>query len=332
VNNEEGHKRLIAKLRELMKQQTACLVHGHDCHQGLFAQNLYLGQRIPLAGVAHQNGTIRFGRDPETSALDPTCKAHEVDNLYVVDGSFFPSSGAVNPALTIMANALRIGDHLLERMNDRNPYSRLHCGHRNSPAGYLRMKLQVQARRLLSGGSLLLIVLSLTGGTLWAVDGGPLVSEVAAIGITVSDLDRAVDFYSRVLSFGKVSEVEVWGDDYEHLEGIFGLRMHVAKMRLGNESIELTEYLTPKGRAIPVDSRSNDRWFQHAAIIVSDIDRAYQLLRQNHVQHASTGPQRLPDWNKNAAGISAFYFKDPDGHTLEVLQFPPDKGDPKWHV
>jgi catechol 2,3-dioxygenase-like lactoylglutathione lyase family enzyme len=124
----------------------------------------------------------------------------------------------------------------------------------------------------------------------------------------------------------------VWGDDYEHLEGIFGLRMHVVKMRLGDESIELTEYLTPKGRAIPVDSRSNDRWFQHVAIIVSDIDRAYQLLRQNHVQHASTGPQRLPDWNKNAAGISAFYFKDPDGHTLEVLQFPPDKGDPKWHV
>jgi len=103
-------------------------------------------------------------------------------------------------------------------------------------------------------------------------------------------------------------------------------------MRLGDESIELTEYLTPKGRPIPVDSRSNDRWFQHVAIIVSDIDRAYQLLRQNHVQHASTGPQRLPDWNKNAAGISAFYFKDPDGHTLEILQFPPDKGDPKWHA
>ena len=116
-NNEEGHKRLIAKLERLMQQQTKCPMHGHECHEGLFGRNLYLGQRIPLAGVAHQNGTIRFGTDPETSALDVNCKAHELDNLYVVDASFFPSSGAVNPGLTIIANALRVGDHLLERMN-----------------------------------------------------------------------------------------------------------------------------------------------------------------------------------------------------------------------
>jgi choline dehydrogenase-like flavoprotein len=91
-------------------------VHGKSCHQGLFSRNLFLGQRIPLAGVAHQNGTIRFGRDPKTSALDVNCRAHEVDNLYVVDGSFFPSSAAVNPALTIIANALRVGDHLKARL------------------------------------------------------------------------------------------------------------------------------------------------------------------------------------------------------------------------
>ena len=116
-NNEEGHKRLGDKLKHLLQNQTACGVHGHECHQGLFARNLFIGQRIPLAGVAHQNGTIRFGHDPKTSALDVHCKAHDLDNLYVVDGSFFPSSGAVNPALTIMANALRIGDHLIDRMN-----------------------------------------------------------------------------------------------------------------------------------------------------------------------------------------------------------------------
>jgi choline dehydrogenase-like flavoprotein len=115
-NNEEGHRRLVAKLESLMKRQRKCAIHGHECHQGLFARNLFVGQRIPLAGVAHQNGTVRFGHDPKTSALDATCKAHEVDNLYVVDGSFFPSSGAVNPALTIMANALRVGDHLLARL------------------------------------------------------------------------------------------------------------------------------------------------------------------------------------------------------------------------
>jgi choline dehydrogenase-like flavoprotein len=116
-NNEHGHKRLIAKLEELMTRQRTCALHGRDCHQGLFARNLFLGQRIPLAGVAHQNGTIRFGRDPKASALDVNCKAHDLDNLYVVDGSFFCSSGAVNPALTIMANALRVGDQLLERMS-----------------------------------------------------------------------------------------------------------------------------------------------------------------------------------------------------------------------
>jgi choline dehydrogenase-like flavoprotein len=115
-NNEEGHRRLTAKLKELMQRQSACKVHGHECHQGLFARSLFAGQRIPLAGVAHQNGTIRFGADPKASALDRNCRAHEVDNLYVVDASFFPSSGAVNPALTIMANALRVGDHLLERL------------------------------------------------------------------------------------------------------------------------------------------------------------------------------------------------------------------------
>jgi choline dehydrogenase-like flavoprotein len=115
-NNEEGHKRLTKKLEKLMQSQRKCPAHGDSCFRGLFARSLFVGQRIPLAGVAHQNGTIRFGNDPQTSVLDRNCKAHEVDNLYVVDASFFPSSGAVNPALTIMANALRVADHLKERM------------------------------------------------------------------------------------------------------------------------------------------------------------------------------------------------------------------------
>jgi catechol 2,3-dioxygenase-like lactoylglutathione lyase family enzyme len=153
-----------------------------------------------------------------------------------------------------------------------------------------------------------------------------VVDGVDAIAITVSDIDRAVDFYSKILAFEKVSDAEVAGENYEHLEGVFGLRMRVVRMKLGDESIELIEYLAPKGRAVPVDSRSNDRWFQHIAIIVSDMDRAYAWLRQNKVEHASSGPQRLPAWNKNAAGILAFFFKDPDEHPVEVLQFPADKG------
>jgi choline dehydrogenase-like flavoprotein len=115
-NNEEAHRQLALRLKEALSRQRSCTIHGRDCHQGLFARNLYVGQRIPLAGVAHQNGTIRFGRDRATSALDPDCRAHEVDNLYVVDASFFPSSAAVNPALTIMANALRVGDHIRRRL------------------------------------------------------------------------------------------------------------------------------------------------------------------------------------------------------------------------
>lgn len=158
----------------------------------------------------------------------------------------------------------------------------------------------------------------------------PLVEGVQAIGMTVSDMDRAVEFYSKVLLFEKVSDVEVAGEDYEHLQGVFGLRMRVVRMRLGAEFIELTEYLAPKGRPLPVDSRSNDRWFQHIAIITSDMERAYARLRENKVEHASTGPQTLPAWNKSAGGIKAFYFRDPDRHWLEVLQFPAGKGDARW--
>jgi len=157
------------------------------------------------------------------------------------------------------------------------------------------------------------------------------VSKVGPIGMTVSDMDRSIDFYSKVLSFDKVSDVEVTGEDFERLQGVFGVRMRVVQMRLGEEFIELTEYLAPKGRPIPVDSRSNDRWFQHIAIITSDMEKAYSWLRQNKVEHASSGPQRLPDWNKNAGGIKAFYFKDPDKHALEILQFPEGKGADKWH-
>ncbi|HSB71064.1 MAG TPA: VOC family protein [Candidatus Methylomirabilis sp.] len=157
------------------------------------------------------------------------------------------------------------------------------------------------------------------------------VVAVDAVGMTVSDMDRAVQFYSKVLSFEQVSDVEVSGEAYERLQGVFGLRMRVVRMRLGDEFLELTEYLVPRGRPIPVDSRSNDRWFQHVAIIVSDMDKAYAWLRQHKVEHASSGPQRLPDWNPKAGGIRAFYFKDPDGHPLEVLQFPPGKGDARWH-
>jgi catechol 2,3-dioxygenase-like lactoylglutathione lyase family enzyme len=156
------------------------------------------------------------------------------------------------------------------------------------------------------------------------------IQAVDAIGMTVSNIDRAVRFYTSVLTFEKTDEFEVAGREYELLEGVFGARMRVVRLRLGSETLELTEFLTPAGRPIPADMRANDRTFQHVAIIVSDMDAAYARLRRLGIVHASTGPQRLPDWNPNAGGISAFYFRDPDGHFLEILQFPPGKGLVRW--
>jgi catechol 2,3-dioxygenase-like lactoylglutathione lyase family enzyme len=157
-----------------------------------------------------------------------------------------------------------------------------------------------------------------------------LVGRVGPIGMTVSDMDRSIAFYSTVLGFERMSDVEVTGGEAERLQGVFGLTMRVVRLRLGGEEIELTEYLAPRGRPIPADSRSHDGWFQHVAIVVRDMDHAYAWLRRHRVTHASPGPQRLPDWNPDAGGIRAFYFKDPDDHVLEVIWFPPGKGDVRW--
>jgi catechol 2,3-dioxygenase-like lactoylglutathione lyase family enzyme len=152
------------------------------------------------------------------------------------------------------------------------------------------------------------------------------------VGLTVSDLDQSVRFYTDVLSFEKVGEAQRSGAAFEKLVGLPGARARVATLRLGDEHLELTQYLMPHGRPAPADWHGNDRWFQHVAIIVSDMDRAYQRLRQHNVKPASAnGPQRLPDWNPNAGGIRAFYFRDPDDHPLEILWFPPGKGRAKWH-
>jgi catechol 2,3-dioxygenase-like lactoylglutathione lyase family enzyme len=129
-------------------------------------------------------------------------------------------------------------------------------------------------------------------------------------------MDRSVEFYERGLHFKKSGDRRTAG-------------ARVVTLQLGEEHIELAQY-DHKGQPFPLDSRGNDHWFQHIAIVVSDMQKAYAVLRQNRVRHASSAPQRLPDWNTNAAGIEAFYFRDPDGHYLELIHFPPGKGDPKW--
>jgi catechol 2,3-dioxygenase-like lactoylglutathione lyase family enzyme len=158
----------------------------------------------------------------------------------------------------------------------------------------------------------------------------PRVVAVGSIGVSVADADRAARFFEDVLEFQKTGDVEVAGDEVERLTGVFGARLRVVTLRLGAEDLELREFIAPRGRAFPDDTHANDRWFQHVAIVVSDMARAYAKLRAHDVAHASTGPQRLPDWNANAAGIEAFYFRDPDGHFLELIAFPRGKGDPRW--
>ena len=155
------------------------------------------------------------------------------------------------------------------------------------------------------------------------------VSRVDSIGLTVNDLDREVRFFTEVLPFEETSRTRVEGKPADDLLGLPHVGLKVAELRLGDERITLTEHAA-KGRPVPSDSRSNDRWFQHIAIVVRDMDQAYDHLRRHRVRYVSTAPQALPAWNKAAAGIKAFYFRDPEQHVLEIIWFPPGKGDPKW--
>jgi len=154
---------------------------------------------------------------------------------------------------------------------------------------------------------------------------------VDSIGMTVSDMDRSVAFYSDVLAFKPVSDVEVDGPEYDRLWGIFGVRARVVRMQLGTQQLELIEFLAPPDvRPIPVPSYSNDLWFQHFAIVVRDMEAAWAQLRKHHVRQISPRPQTIPVSNITAAGIKAIKFRDPDGHNLELLWFPEGKGNPIW--
>jgi len=156
------------------------------------------------------------------------------------------------------------------------------------------------------------------------------VTKVESIGVTVKEMDRSVKFYTEVLGFKKISDNEYKGESWEKLQGVFGLNMRVVKLQLGDELIELTDYLTTGGRSIPEDAKSNDLYFQHIAIVVSDMDKAYAQVKKYNVEHVSTSPQTLPKSIPAAEGIKAFYFHDPDNHNLELIYFPKGKGQDKW--
>ena len=154
--------------------------------------------------------------------------------------------------------------------------------------------------------------------------------SVQSVGLTVEALDRAVPFYRDVLRFTPIDTVETARPSVGRLLGVFGTRVRVVTMRLGKEHIELVEFQSQPGRPIPPDARSNDLWFQHVAIVVSDIEAAFRRLLRHDAALISPRPQTLPASIPAAAGISALYFRDPTGNPLEIIHYPPDKGQPRW--
>lgn len=156
------------------------------------------------------------------------------------------------------------------------------------------------------------------------------VDAVGDITLSVASLDREVEFYTHVLPFRRLDAGTSRNENVNTKVGLDGAQTRSAELQLGSERISLLEFSSPRGRPIPSDSHSNDLWFQHIAIVVRDMDAAYAVLAKHHVKHVSTAPQTLPAWNRGAAGIKAFYFRDPEDHVLEIIWFPPGRGDPKW--
>ncbi|MCP9890661.1 VOC family protein [Cyanobium sp. Aljojuca 7D2] len=161
------------------------------------------------------------------------------------------------------------------------------------------------------------------------------------IGFTTANADATADFFETSLGFRRGESLLVEAGPYAQLVGLPGSRLKLVRLHLGDETLELTEVLSlgeglRPGRPIPADSRSCDLWFQHICIVVSDLNAASAPARRTIANGSlvgvSTAPQTLPAWNTAAAGIQAFKFRDPEGHNLELLQFPPDKGEARWHA
>jgi catechol 2,3-dioxygenase-like lactoylglutathione lyase family enzyme len=165
--------------------------------------------------------------------------------------------------------------------------------------------------------------------------------HISSVGFTTANAEAAAHFYEDALGFRHSETLLVEAGPYAELVGLPGSKLKLVRLQLGQETLELTEVLAlgpglRPARPIPADSRSCDLWFQHICIVVSDLDaasaKARQMVANGSLVGVSTAPQTLPEWNTAAAGIQAFKFRDPEGHNLELLQFPPDKGEVRWHA
>lgn len=164
--------------------------------------------------------------------------------------------------------------------------------------------------------------------------------QVLQLGFSSSDPARAADFYCQALGFEPGETLQIAGGGYGQLLGLPQGHFSLTRLHLGQETLEIfslheADTEQTAGRPIPADSRSCDLWFQHLCLVTSDLEAALQRLQpaleQGLAQPVSRAPQTLPSWNLAAAGIRAFKFRDPDGHNLELLEFPADKGDARWH-
>ncbi len=157
------------------------------------------------------------------------------------------------------------------------------------------------------------------------------VERVKTIGFTVGDIDREADFFAKLFNFEKISDFRLVGSEYDKMQGVFNANMRIVHMRLGEQLLELTQYISPStGRPIPIPSHSNDEWFEHMAIVVADMDAAYKILQDRNVQQVSAHPITIPQSNVGAAGIKAIKFHDPERHDLELIYFPSGKGNAIW--
>ncbi|BDD07218.1 VOC family protein [Aureibacter tunicatorum] len=156
--------------------------------------------------------------------------------------------------------------------------------------------------------------------------------NVITVKLPVSDMERSLKFYQDAFDCEVVSDKIYQGDEIEAIEQIFNCVIREVELKLGESSLTLKQFLSPQGRPIPFDAKSNDVIFQHLAIVVSDMDKAFDKLTKMNAGRISNAPQTLPKWNKAASGISAYYFRDPDNHPLELIYFPKGKGKSNWHA
>ncbi|MGF1524623.1 MAG: VOC family protein [Leptolyngbyaceae cyanobacterium] len=157
------------------------------------------------------------------------------------------------------------------------------------------------------------------------------IQAIRAIALTVADIDTAQNFYTQALGFKTIQDLTLEAATYSQLAPSTSGPVRILTLQLGDEQVELIQYLELKAKPIPRDSQSNDLWFQDMAIVVSDMDRAYEHLRSFAITPISDGPQTLPADKSMAGGVKAFKFRDGDYHSLEILGFPEGKGKDKWH-